>query len=84
MASCPVQGCTWHGKKAGVPIHLALVHGAHRQGESENTLMESGIDNIATEDPIDTLVRELEERWADNGQPLSTRGANSKVGLESR
>jgi hypothetical protein len=34
MARCNVEGCSWYGKRSGLPIHLARVHGIHPQHES--------------------------------------------------
>ena len=37
MAHCPIDGCDWHGKKSGVPIHLARKHAIHPAHDAEPT-----------------------------------------------
>ena len=44
MAKCKVEGCSWYGKRSGLPIHQAKVHDIHPMHEdlaSESNLLES-------------------------------------------
>jgi len=77
MARCPIKSCRWTGKKDGVPIHLARMHGVHREdaphqieaiGESwavEATVdLDSGKVSIK-EVPVkpERLMEPIIERW---------------------
>jgi hypothetical protein len=42
MANCPIKDCNWKGLKAGLPIHLARMHGVHPQHDDlseDSTIM---------------------------------------------
>jgi len=77
MARCPVKGCDWKGKKDGVPIHLARMHGVHREdascqieAEGESWAVEATLDTDSgkvsiKEVPVkpERLMEPVIERW---------------------
>ena len=52
MARCPIDGCGWVGKKGGLAIHLARMHGVHREEE------------IVVQEVPERLMEPIIERWS--------------------
>jgi len=56
MARCPIKSCRWKGKKDGVPIHLARMHGVHREEEA------------SVADAPERLMESIVQRWDEANQ----------------
>lgn len=82
MARCNEPGCDWYGKKAGLAIHKAKVHGIHRgygEGIGEASChIEAKGDSWTVESTLDTetgkvTIREVEPKPERLMEPIISR-----------